>query len=95
MTVQGQYMRHLSDAGRANERIHDNDLSSGGFQARDVRTQVVKFSIPGDFNHKCMVYQLPMPEAQADVLGEALTQPNSRHGMDSKDNESPMNIPWT
>ena len=92
MTVQGQRTRHLSDAGRANEPMHDNDLSSDGFQARDVRTQFVKFSIPGDFKHKRMAHELPMLEVQTDVLGEALMQPNSRHGMDRKDYESPMNI---
>ena len=42
--------------------------------------------------HKRMVHELPMFEVQTDVLGEALMQPNSRHGMDRKDNESPMNI---
>ena len=92
MTVQGQYTRHLSQAGRANKRMHDNDLSSDGFQARDVRTQVVQFSISGDFKHKRMVHELPMFEVQTDVLGEALMQPNSRHGMDRKEYESPMNI---
>ena len=94
MTVQDQHTRHLSDAGRANERMHDNDLRSDGFQARDVRTQFIKLSIPGDFKHKCMVHELPMLEVQTDVLGEALMQPKSRYGMDRKDNESRMNIRW-
>ena len=82
MTVQGQYRRHLSDAGRANERMHDNDLSSDGLQARNVRTQFVKFSIPGDFKRKCVVHESPMLEVQTDVLGEALMRPNPRHGME-------------
>ena len=73
MTARGQYTRHLSDAGRANERMHDNGLSSDGFQARDVRTEFV------------MVHELPMLEVPANALGVALMQPNSRHGMDRKD----------
>ena len=94
MTVRGQYTRHLSDAGRANERMHDNGLSSDGFQARDVRTRFVKFSIPGDFKTKCVVHELPMLEVQTNALRVALMQPNPGHGVDRKDSESPMNMRW-